>query len=72
MTTVRAGTSEFSYLRAKKISQALVAHACNPSYLEAEIRRIKARQKKPLSQKYPTHKQTNKQKIPNTDKGLVE
>jgi hypothetical protein len=43
-----------------------------PVTLEAEIRRIKARQKKPLSQKYPTHKQTNKQKIPNTDKGLVE
>jgi hypothetical protein len=30
-------------LRIKGICQVLVAHACNPSYWEAEIRRIEVR-----------------------------
>jgi hypothetical protein len=50
-----------------KPGQALVAHTCNPSYSEAEIRRIKVK-----SQLWQIVFKTQSRKKPITKKGLVE
>jgi hypothetical protein len=56
--------SEFKaqYSQKEKLGQAPVAHTCNPSYLEAEMGRIKV-QGQPRQRVWETHLQNNQSKM---------